>query len=423
MGAWAIGAAFLLALLFWPPLAPIDWERFLVFLGLLVLSESKPVLIRKLRVAFTVTFVMVIVAIIHLSPAAVALASALSVLGARPEGKWMGPLKLIFNSAQSAVAGGLAAITYRALEGPSVIEGGSLFPIIFATASATGIYFLINGAAVSGAVSISTGGSFTSAWRGSFGRTAVTYVAFGAFGIVLAALFQLVGLFALPLLFVPLLVARGAFRSYQEVSEAYESTVLAFVGAIEAKDIYTRGHSERVAEYGRMIAEKLGVRDSELEIFYFGALLHDVGKLGVRKSVLTKPSRLSREEYEEIKRHPGLGAQIVKDIEFLTPAVESVLYHHERLDGTGYPAGLSGELVPEWARIMGVADTYDAMTSTRAYRGASSPEDAIGELKRCSGTLFDPRCVDAFVEALADLEPRSSPRATYEPQAIPNAAS
>jgi hypothetical protein len=423
VGVLAALALGFLAFLLWPPSEPIDWSRFAVFLGLLVLSESKPVLLPKVRVAFTVTFVMVIVAIIHLPPAAVALASALSVVGTRPEGKWLSPIKLIFNSAQSAIAGGSAALTYQALYGASGIDRASLLPVVLATGAATFVYFLINGAAVSSAVSLSSGASFVRTWQASFGHTAVTYVAFGASGIVLAALFQLIGIVALPLLFVPMLVARGAFRSYQEVSEAYESTVVAFVGAIEAKDIYTRGHSERVAEYGKLIAEKLGIRDPELQIFYYGALLHDVGKLVVRKAVLTKPARLSNAEYDEIKRHPGLGAQIVKDIEFLAPAVDSVLYHHERLDGSGYPAGLTGDLVPEWARIMAVADTYDAMTSTRAYRGASGPEEAIAELQRGAGTLFDRRCVEAFVQALAELEPKSKPRPTYEAKAVPNTAS
>lgn len=422
VGVLTAAAALLLSYLFWESLGPVDWAQFGVFLGLFLVAESKPVLIRKTRIAFTVTFVVVIVAIIHMAPAAVALASALSVIGGRPEGKWLSPLKLLFNASQYGLSAGIAALTYQALHGVSEIRTDSLLPLILAVAAATGIYFLVNSATVSGAVAIVSGKPFTSVWQTSFGWTAASYVAFGAFGIVLAALYQLVGILALPLLFVPLLVARGAFRSYQEVSEAYESTVLAFVHAIEAKDIYTRGHSERVAEYGKMIAEKLGVRDSDLEIFYYGALLHDVGKLVVRKSVLTKPSKLSAEEYEEIKRHPGLGAQIVKDIEFLEPAVGSVLYHHERLDGSGYPAGLSGQLIPEWARIMGVADTYDAMTSTRAYRGSSSPDEAIAELKRCSGTLFEPRCVDAFIEALVDLEPRTKLRPTYDAKAIPDPA-
>ena len=423
VGLLAASALGLVAYLLWRTVNEIDWVQFIVFLALFLVAESKPVVFRKTRVAFTVTFVMVIVAIIQMPTAAVALAAGLCVIGGRDvEGKLLPPLKLIFNAAQYSIAAGLASLIYQALHGGSEIRAASLAPLILASAAATGLYFLINSATVSGAIALASGKRFLKTWQTSFSWTAASYVAFGAFGIVLAALYQLVGIVALPLLFVPLLVARGAFRSYQEVSEAYESTVLAFVGAIEAKDIYTRGHSERVAEYSRMIAEKMGIRDQELEIFYYGALLHDVGKLVVRKSVLNKPSKLSNEEYAEIKRHPGLGAQIVKDIEFLAPAVDSVLYHHERLDGTGYPAGLSGDLIPEWARIMGVADTYDAMTSTRAYRGASNPEEAIAELQRCADTLFDRRCVDAFVAALAELEPKKAPRTIYEAQAVPNAA-
>lgn len=418
----ATSALAFLGYLFLNSPAPIQWGEFLVFLSLFVLAEYRPILIRKQRIAFTVTFVMVIVASIHLSPAAVALASALSVFGTRPEGKWLEPLKLLFNSAQSALAGGLAALSFIAIAGSSGIRTDSLGEVVFATAMATGVYFLVNSAAVSMAVAMTSGAGFLQTWQRAFGWTAASYVAFGGFGIVLAALYQGVGLLALPLLFVPLLIARGAFRSYQEVSEAYESTVLAFVGAIEAKDIYTRGHSERVAEYGKMIAEKVGMRDPELEVFYYGALLHDVGKLIVRKTVLTKPSRLTDDEYDEIKRHPTLGAQIVKDIEFLQPAVEAVLYHHERLDGTGYPAGLQGDLVHPWARIMGIADTYDAMTSTRAYRGASTPAEALAELRRCAGSMFDPKYVDAFIEALTEKEFAEQVRPGYETKVIPSAA-
>ncbi|MGH2811214.1 MAG: HD-GYP domain-containing protein [Actinomycetota bacterium] len=421
VGTLAAIAAGLLAYLFLTNEESIDWVRFSVFLGLFVLAESKPVLLPKIRVAFTVTFMMVIVAVIHLPPAAVALASLLSAVGARPGGKWLSPLKLLFNSTQTAIAGGCAALTYATLGGTRGIQTELLLPVVASVAAATGVFFLINSAAVSGAVALSTRTSFLRTWLVSHGWTAATYVAFGASGIVLAALYQLVDILALPLLLVPLLVARSAFHSYQEVSEAYESTVLAFVGAIEAKDVYTRGHSERVAEYGRMIAERISIRDPDLTVFYYGALLHDVGKLVVRKSILTKPSSLTIEEFNEIKRHPGLGAQIVKDIEFLQPAVEAVLYHHERLDGSGYPAGLSGDLISPWARIMAVADTYDAMTSTRAYRGARTPGEAIEELKRCAGLQLDARCVDALIEALDELEPARA-RKGYETEVVPGAA-
>ncbi|HVF12845.1 MAG TPA: HD-GYP domain-containing protein, partial [Actinomycetota bacterium] len=216
--------------------------------------------------------------------------------------------------------------------------------------------------------------------------------------------------------------ARQVFRAYDEVSDAYVDTVRAFVSAIEAKDAYTRGHSERVAEYSLLIARKMGLKEESLEVFHFGALLHDVGKLIVRKAVLTKPSRLEEEEFDEIKRHPVVGAQIVQEIEFLRPALDAVLYHHERLDGSGYPAGLVGDIVPPWARMMAVADTYDAMTSTRAYRGARTHEEAMAELHRCSGTQFDPECISAFEEAIEELRELERDSELHEAQAVPRIA-
>jgi putative nucleotidyltransferase with HDIG domain len=421
VGAIGVGALGLLTLLL-STTEPIPWSEFALFLSLILLAGARPVLLPKSRVGITVTFIIEMVAIIRMPPAAVALASALAVIGLRPQGRWLPFPKLIFNSAQSALAAGFAALTYRGLGGTSEIRPENLDTLILATAAATFVYFVVNTTAVTGVIAISTGSPFISTWLSSHGWLTSTYVAFGASGIVLAGLYQVVGVVSLPLLVVPLLVARAAFHSYQEVSDAYDSTVRAFVRAIDAKDAYTRGHSERVAEYGKMIAERTGMSESEVMVFYYGALLHDIGKLVIRKEVLTKPDSLSKDEWHEVKRHPILGAQIVQDIDFLRESVDAVLSHHERLDGSGYPAGLAGDLVRPWARIMGVADSYDAMTSTRAYRGSRTNEEAIAELKRCSGTLYDPRYVQAFVEALADLEEAEEVAPSYETTAVPRPA-
>lgn len=378
----------------------VRWLEVLLFLLLFVTAEAKPVVLPK--VGLSVAFVIVVVAIISMPPAAVTLASAAGLLGAFIGGERPTFSKWIFNVAQYGLAGGLAASVYRVLGGPSVVDTGQL-PLIFAaTLAATLVYFVVNTASVSGAIALATGTDFIKTWFSTSGWLVATYMTFGAFGIVLAALFQFVGILALPLLLVPFLVARSVFRSYQEVSQAYESTILAFVKAIEAKDTYTRGHSERVTEYALMIARRLGMEEEEMEVFRFGALLHDVGKLAVRRAILAKPERLEKEEFDEIKRHPVLGAQIVKEIEFLEPALDGVLYHHERLDGSGYPAGLAGEVVPYLARIMAVADTFDAMTSTRAYRGARTTEEAFEELRRFAGTQFDERMVEVFINAVRE---------------------
>lgn len=402
----------------------LNISMFALFLMLLIFAESKPVPLPGLSgsVFITVTFLIAMAAIIRLQPIEVALASSLAAMSPLPGGGKNELVKRLFNAAQSASAAGAAALTYRALGGLPDVSSVPVTQLILATGAATAVYFLINSIAVSGVISLSSRRPFVETWVKTHGWLAATYTAFGATGLVLAALFESAGWYSLPLLMFPLFIARQVFRAYDEVSDAYVETVRAFVSAIEAKDTYTRGHSERVAEYSLMIARKMGVKEEALEVFHFGALLHDVGKLIVRKAVLTKPSRLEEAEFDEIKRHPVVGAQIVQEIEFLRPALDAVLYHHERLDGSGYPAGLVGDIVPPWARMMAVADTYDAMTSTRAYRGARTHDEAMEELHRCSGTQFDPICISAFEEAIEELRELERQTELHEAQVVPRIA-
>ncbi|MCA1840365.1 MAG: HD-GYP domain-containing protein [Actinomycetota bacterium] len=428
VGTWiAVAMVFLGALI--RIHSKLDIKEFLLFLILLVLAEAKPVRADAApgRMFITVTFMVAVVAIIVMSPAAVAFASGMAVILVaivfqRADSV---PIKVAFNAAQSAVAAGLAAVVFSTVKtglgGGTKIELRFLPAFIVATACATAIYFIINSFAVSGAVAIVGHKRFWRTWLETHGWLSATYVAFGASGLVLASLYQQVNAIAVPLLLVPLLVARRVFSSYDEVRNAYEETVRAFVSAIEAKDAYTRGHSERVADYSLMIARRLGIKDQMLDAFYYGALLHDVGKLVVRKAVLAKPSRLDEAEFDEIKRHPVIGAMIVREVEFLHPAIEGVMFHHERLDGSGYPAQLQGDIIPEWARIMAVADTYDAMTSNRAYRGARSHEEAVAELIRCSGTQLDSRCVELFIAAMGETRAEEA-HGEYERQTVPRTA-
>lgn len=399
-------------------------SMFTLFLLLLVAAELKPVPLPGVSgtISITVTFLVAMAAIIRLLPIEVAVASGIAASQYLP-GTGKPPMfKRLFNAAQSASAAGAAALTYKALGGLPDVTSVPVAQLIMATGAATAVYFLINSIAVSGVISLSSKRPFVETWVKTHGWLAATYTAFGATGLVLAALFESAGWYSLPLLMFPLFIARQVFRAYDEVSDAYVDTVRAFVSAIEAKDAYTRGHSERVAEYSLLIARKMGLKEEALEVFRFGALLHDVGKLIVRKAVLTKPSRLEPEEFDEIKRHPVVGAQIVQEIEFLRPALDAVLYHHERLDGSGYPAGLAGDIVPPWARMMAVADTYDAMTSTRAYRGARTHEEAMAELHRCSGTQFDPECISAFEEAIEELRELERQSELHEAQVVPRIA-
>lgn len=186
-------------------------------------------------------------------------------------------------------------------------------------------------------------------------------------------------------------------RLYKSLRDYYLGAMQALAAALEAKDTYTRGHSVRVARWARACAGRMGLGAEEQERTYVAGLLHDLGKIGIPEDILFKPGRLTGEEWREIQRHPVLGAEILEPAKFPAAVIAAVRHHHEDYGGGGYPAGLVGENIPLPARIIRVADAYDAMTSARAYRGALTPEQAQNELRRGTGRQFDPRVVDVFL--------------------------
>ena len=181
------------------------------------------------------------------------------------------------------------------------------------------------------------------------------------------------------------------------IATAYSSTLAALVAALDAREHETSDHSQRVVRCTVAMAERMGISGEELEDIGRGALLHDIGKIGVPDGILLKPGPLTPQEWAEMRRHPEIGWQILQSISFLQVPAEIVLSHQERFDGLGYPRGLKGEQIHIGARIFAISDTLDAMTSDRPYRKASSFASAQAEIKRCSGTQFDPRAVEAFV--------------------------
>ncbi|MFC1703357.1 HD domain-containing phosphohydrolase [Candidatus Omnitrophota bacterium] len=189
-------------------------------------------------------------------------------------------------------------------------------------------------------------------------------------------------------------------RLYEEVQEGYLRTITALAQALDAKDPYTHMHSENVTRYSVAIAEEMSLPLSEIEKIRRGGLLHDIGKIGIKDDILTKPGKLTDEEFEQIKTHPAKGEGILRSLPFLQDVAEIVRHHHERYGGGGYPDKLKGYQIEQGAKIMAVADAFDAMTSDRPYRKALSLEKATDELKRNSGSQFDPGVVDAFLKVL-----------------------
>ncbi len=326
----------------------------------------------------------------------------------------------LFNGAMYAVAGYTAGRTYTLLGGHTATLPRSLrdaFASVSVTAPHSGLFGSLLGPFAAAAVVLVVVNhgllwgmllldrhSRAAAQEPAPGSTLTLLLAsdlgFAALGLVIAGLWAVIGPFAAAIVLVPLYVARWAMGQFAEQARAHSATLAALCQAVETKDFYTRGHSERVSRGAGMIARQIGMRADRAEAVTFAGMLHDVGKLGVPTKVLQKEGRLTEEEFAAIQLHPMRGLEIVQKIGFLNEALAGIMHHHERMDGKGYPMGFAGPEIPEFARIIAVADAFDSMTSTRAYRKARKVEDAVAELRRSQGSQFDPKIVDAFVGAL-----------------------
>jgi len=186
---------------------------------------------------------------------------------------------------------------------------------------------------------------------------------------------------------------------FEDLKKSYFDTIRAVANSVEARDAYTRGHSNRVAEISKIIAAEMGWGRRDLEMIDWGGVLHDLGKVGISDSILNKPGKLTDEEFAIMKSHPSIGGQIIGGIAFLEPLMPYIAQHHERYDGRGYPAGFKGEEIAIQGRLLAIADTYDAMTSDRPYRKGLAAQIAYDEILKCTGTQFDPVLVRAFEKA------------------------
>jgi putative nucleotidyltransferase with HDIG domain len=377
---------------------PGSWIPVLVLVGLAVLTENFAF---HLPVAGSVSlsFAALYAALLHSGPlagvlVAVACASNVEEFRARK------PVVLrLFNAAQLILSAGLAGVAFLLLGGGLLADGvHDAISVLPAAAAAAVVFYMSNVTLVGYAASILSNRSLRIVLREQgFLSYGSSLLVLALLGLLIAHLLSLGSWVSLALLVLPFMSARRTFRVYVELSEAYTDTVRSLVAAIEAKDPYTRGHSERVAIYSKKLAEWLRFPQSEVDLIERAALLHDVGKIGINIDTLTSPSRLSADEVREIRTHPVLGSELVESVEFLSDVVPIIRHHHERIDGAGYPSGLLGNNIPRLARVLATADAYDAMTSDRAYRPGMPKAEAMQELERVSGTQLDPEMVSAFV--------------------------
>ena len=380
------------------PFTGIHWQQVAVLGLLLVACESIATVLKSRSLAWSGNSIASLAAVILVGPVGAAIVGACTLFGIR---RGPSPPQRLFNTGMFTLSAYLAGRTFLLFGGPVGTPGPKSFPgIIGPFAGAAVVHVLVNFALVQG-VLLLTREPGTSAGRlGLDFKLMMTDLGYGAFGVLIAGVWGVLGPFTPVLVLIPVFVARWAVAQFAAQQRAYDATVSALCQAVETKDFYTRGHSERVSRGSVMIAREIGMRLERVEAIRYAGMLHDVGKLGVPTSVLQKNGALTDDEYAAIQLLPMRGLDIVREIGFLDEALAGIMHHHERIDGKGYPMGLAGDEIPEFARVLAVADAFDAMTSNRSYRGARSVPEGIAELRKWAGAQFDPAFVDACVTAI-----------------------
>ena len=392
---------------------PVSSEWF--FLALLTLltgsfTVAVPGLPARISVSETFVFTSVLLFGTSAGTLTVALDTLVATLAAKRKAP-QAPLKLLFNLASAALSIWIAGTVFYAISGlePLSITSAPLPKILGPLVAMTSIYFVLNSALVAGALSFEKGQSPFQIWRRNFLWLSVNYFGGASVAALLVAYTKTVDLTAfsiiVPLVVISYLTYRtslgrvdDANKHVDEMKRLHLSTIETLATAIDAKDQVTHGHIRRVQQHTLGLARAVGVNDPvQLSAIEAAALLHDLGKLVVPEHILNKPGKLTVGEFERMKLHAGVGADILSSIKFPYPVVPIVRHHHENWDGTGYPDGLKGTQIPLGARILSVVDCFDALTSDRPYRPRLPDEEAVAILMARRGVMYDPLVVDSFI--------------------------
>jgi hypothetical protein len=375
----------------------LPWTTLAVLGALFLVCDSSPARLKIENARVSMAFAASLAGVVMLGTDGAALLGAVAVITAQPV---FAPLKRLFNGAQFVLSGCVAGTVFDLLGGDRFHPEQAYWVqhVIGPFLGALAAFVVVNLGLMAGALLLS--GESTARELKEESALAVGCLAYGMVGLLIAGLWPRIGLLAAVLSLAPLFIARWAMDQVYAQQQAHAATLAALCQAVETKDFYTRGHSERVSRGSVMVAKEIGMRAERVEAIRYAGMLHDVGKLGVPTKVLQKSGKLTEEEFAAVQLHPMRGLEIVRDIGFLDEALAGILHHHEKVNGRGYPMGLAGDEIPEFARIISVVDAFDCMTSTRSYRAARSQEEAVEELRRCMGDHFDPAVVEAFIRAL-----------------------
>jgi putative nucleotidyltransferase with HDIG domain len=411
----------------------LEW---LILVGLTIASGWATLRIPAIPISFSISDTFSIAASLLFGPAAGAITAALDglVLSFRMLSSRRSIDRVIFNMAAPAIAIWVAAQVFFAVEGsqPSLDGVVAALRLLAALLLFGALMFGLNSGLVAAVVSFEQGGSMLSIWREFLARVWITYLG-GIFGATMVLLLARFSTLETLILIIPMPVilyvsfrhaigrAEDRIKHLGNVNRVYVGAIEALAHAVDAKDQVTHDHTRRVQDQTIRLAQALRVEDAgEIQAIKAAALLHDVGKLAIPEHILNKPGRLTPAEYDIMKRHASIGADILSVVGFPYDVAPIVRHHHENWDGTGYPDGLAGDRIPIGSRILAVVDCFDALTSDRPYRPRMEERDALQVLRERRGNMYDPRVVDAFFNLHAEAT-ASAP--TARPPAAPIAAS
>lgn len=377
----------------------------LLFVLLSFLTESLTIRFSN-EAAVSISFATVFSAILILGPLGAVISSSLGIMlryVKTPDGAlrhiFNTPIyKILFNGSMLIIYVGISSIVYYSFD--VRVADPLFYNNFFALFSTIATYLLVNTIIITGLFTLLQKKSFFTLFFSKFLWAIPNLLVIAILGVFISLLYLNYGVLIMLLFFTPLLFARHSFQLYVDLKNYYMQTMAALANAVEAKDKYTKGHSERVSFLAEEFGKYIKLKPKQINILRKAGLLHDIGKIGIDNSILNKPAKLTNNEMLSIKEHPELGVKILKDVNFLKGVHEAILHHHERYDGTGYPHRLSGKQIPFNAAILTVIDSYDAMTSDRAYRSALPFQEAINILKQEAGIQFHPYISEKFVEMI-----------------------
>lgn len=400
----------------------IDPVMFVVILLLAGIAQRNPVVLFRSS-AISVAFAVKIAAYVLFGTPVALWATVVVVAVNAYTPKPKPARKVLFNFGGMMLSTYLASTTYQLVGG--MVPPGAFVPTMLAVAVSAAVYFAANSALTAAVITLTSTGRFVDVWVQNFAWMPVNYLATAVNGAALALAYESLGVIGVIVFVLPLGIAWYSFRLYmmkstqvrdrnrelvsmnetlhrttERLEASHVSVIAALLGSLAAKERSTHVHSDATMQHALAVAKSLGLGPDEIAAVNLGTLFHDIGKIGIPEHILLKPSALTEEEWAEMKTHPVIGANLIGEVPNLERIRPIVLAHHEHYDGSGYPNGLKGDEIPLAAQIISVADTYEAMTSTRPYRPALGHAAAVAELRRVAGSQLNPIVVEAFIRQI-----------------------